>query len=206
MPSIPTSTTPDRLAIDVVISPEREVAEAALQRLAAPATFDTEMFMGGRAQLLGIQLSEDCPVLNTPLRQLNELFPTLRAIVVGVRREGHLFAPDPGDQLAARGSDLCLHQYRGRQPLPGNLWQEEPESRSAWSSSAAATSALAWPARWKPAPTASAPRSSRKTAPTAERAADALERTIVLHGDGMDMDLLMEASDRPGRCRAGGDR
>ena len=82
----------DRLAIDVVISPEREVAEAALQRLAAPATFDTEMFMGGRAQLLGIQLSEDCPVLNTPLRQLNELFPTLRAIVVGVRREGNLFA------------------------------------------------------------------------------------------------------------------
>ena len=41
--------TQDRLAIDVVISPEHEVAEAALQRLAAPATFDTEVFMGGRA-------------------------------------------------------------------------------------------------------------------------------------------------------------
>ena len=39
----------DRLAIDVVISPEREVAEAALQRLAAPATFDTESFMGATA-------------------------------------------------------------------------------------------------------------------------------------------------------------
>jgi len=32
----------DHLPIDVVISPEREVAEAALQRLAAPAAFDTE--------------------------------------------------------------------------------------------------------------------------------------------------------------------
>ena len=94
-------TNQDRLAIDVVISPEREVAEAALQRLAAPATFDTESFMGGRAQLLGIQLSEDCPVLNTPLRQLNDLFSTLRAIVVGIRREDRLFAPEAGDQLYA---------------------------------------------------------------------------------------------------------
>ena len=89
----------DHLPIDVVISPEREVAEAALQRLAAPATFDTESFMKGRVQLLGLALDDDCPVLNTPLRQLNELFSTLRAIVVGVRREGRLFAPEPEDQL-----------------------------------------------------------------------------------------------------------
>jgi trk system potassium uptake protein TrkA len=33
-----------------------------------------------------------------------------------------------------------------------------------------------------------------KHRPTAEAAADALERTIVLNGDGMDADLLMEAS------------
>jgi len=78
----------DHLPIDVLISPEREVADAALQRLAAPSTFDTETFMDGRAQLLGIALTPDCPVLNTTLRQLNDLFPSLRAIVVGVRRVG----------------------------------------------------------------------------------------------------------------------
>jgi trk system potassium uptake protein len=37
----------DHMPIDVVISPEREVAEAALQRSAAPTAFDTESFMGG---------------------------------------------------------------------------------------------------------------------------------------------------------------
>ena len=60
----------DHLPIDVVISPEREVAAAAMQRLRAPAAFDTEVFMDGRAQLLGIRVDEDCPVVNTPLRQL----------------------------------------------------------------------------------------------------------------------------------------
>jgi trk system potassium uptake protein TrkA len=44
----------DHMPIDVVISPEREVAEAAMQRLAAPAAFDTETFSDGKAQLMGI--------------------------------------------------------------------------------------------------------------------------------------------------------
>ena len=89
----------DHLPIDVVISPEKEVAEAALQRLAAPAAFDTESFLEGKAQLLGITIEDDCPVINTPLRQLTDLFSTLRALVVGIRREGALFVPSSGDQL-----------------------------------------------------------------------------------------------------------
>ena len=77
----------DHMPIDVVISPEREVAEAALSRLKAPAAFDSEAFLDGKALLLGLQLDEDCPVLNTPLRQLTDLFQTLRANVLGIRRQ-----------------------------------------------------------------------------------------------------------------------
>ena len=69
------------MPIDVVISPEREVAAAAMQRLAAPAAFDTETFMEGRAQFLGIRIGEDCPIINTPLRQLTDLFSTLRTMM-----------------------------------------------------------------------------------------------------------------------------
>ena len=91
----------DQLPIDVVINPEREVSLAALRRIAAPSTFDIQDFLGGQVRLAGIALGADCPVLLTPLRQLSELFSTLRAIVVGVRRAGRLFAPEPGDQLFA---------------------------------------------------------------------------------------------------------
>ena len=78
----------DHLPIDVVISPEREVAQAVLKRLQAPSAFDIESFMDGRVQLLGIQIADDCPVVNTPLRQLTDLFSTLSAVVVGIRRDG----------------------------------------------------------------------------------------------------------------------
>ncbi|MEO0634506.1 MAG: Trk system potassium transporter TrkA, partial [Pseudomonadota bacterium] len=91
----------EHMPIDVVISPEKEVAAAALQRLSATAAFDTELFIDGQAQLLGISLDEDCPVLNTPLRQLTDLFSTLRVVVVAIRREERLFAPEAGDQLFA---------------------------------------------------------------------------------------------------------
>jgi trk system potassium uptake protein len=89
----------EHVPIDVIINPEREVSMAALRRIGAPSTFDVQEFLEGRVRLAGIVLAEDCPVLNTALKQLTELFSTLRAIVVGVRRGGRLFAPEPEDQL-----------------------------------------------------------------------------------------------------------
>jgi len=86
----------DHVPIDVVISPEREVANAVLRRLETPAAFDTEFFLGGEIQMIGITLTDGCPVINTPLRQLSDLFSTLSAIVVAIRREGTMFVPGSG--------------------------------------------------------------------------------------------------------------
>ncbi|MCA3452427.1 MAG: Trk system potassium transporter TrkA [Rhodobacter sp.] len=181
------------LPIDVVISPEREVAEAALQRLAAPAAFDTESFMGGKAQLLGIALDEECPVLNTPLRQLSDLFSTLRAIVVGIRREDRLFAPDPEDQLFAEDQIYVFsHTEDLNRTLEifgkTNKKQERIVIVGGGNVGLAVAHALET-------------RTDRVRVKIieldrqcAERAADTLQRTIVLNGDGMDIDILMEAN------------
>ncbi len=183
----------DHLPIDVVISPEREVAEAALQRLAAPATFDTESFMGGKAQLLGLALDADCPVLNTPLRQLNDLFVSLRAIVVGVRRDGRLFAPDPGDQLFA--ADLIYvftHSEDVNRTLEvfGKKTKKQERIIIIGGGNVGLAVARALEARTDRVRA----KIIEKDRARAEFAADQLTRTIVLHGDGMDMDLLMEAA------------
>lgn len=183
----------DHLPIDVVISPEREVAEAALQRLAAPSTFDTESFMGGRAQLLGIALDTDCPVLNTPLRQLNELFEGLRAIVVGVRRDGRLFAPDPGDQLFAADQIYVLsHAEDVARTLEifGKRSRKQERVVIIGAGNVGFAVAQALEARTDRVRAKLIERDKR----TAEIAADALTRTIVLNGDGMDMDILAEAN------------
>lgn len=183
----------DHLPIDVVISPEREVAEAALQRLAAPATFDTESFMLGRAQLLGIQLDEDCPVLDTPLRQLNELFSTLRAIVVGVRREGRLFAPEPGDQLFAQDQIYVFtHSEDVNRTL--EIFGKQTKKQERVVIIGGGNVGLGVARALESRTDRIRAKIIEKNRARAERAADSLERTIVLNGDGMDMDILLEAA------------
>ena len=183
----------NHLPIDVVISPEREVAEAALQRLAAPAAFDTESFLEGRAQLLGITIDDDCPVVNTPLRQLTDLFSTLRAIVVGIRRDGALFAPSAGDQIFV-GDDCYI--FTDTQDMARTLEifgkKQEKQERiviigggNVGLGVAQALEARVERVRVK---------MIEKNRDCAERAADVLDRTVVLHGDGLDSGLLDEAN------------
>jgi trk system potassium uptake protein len=181
------------LPIDVVISPEREVAEAALQRLAAPATFDTESFMGGKAQLLGIALDDECPVINTPLRQLNELFSTLRAIVVGVRRDERLFAPDPGDQLFA-GDQIYVFSHSEDVNRALEIFGKKTKKQERVVIIGGGNVGLAVARALEARTDRVRAKIIERDRATAERAADMLERTIVLHGDGMDMDILIEAN------------
>jgi trk system potassium uptake protein TrkA len=180
------------MPIDVVISPEKEVAEAALQRLSAPEAFDTETFLNGGAKLLGLSIEADCPIINTPLRQLTDLFSTLRSVVVGVRREGTLFAPEAGDQLfvgdncyvmvhaqdVARTMEIFGKQVRKQERVVilggGNVGLAVARSLETGAARVRA-------------------KMIERNRKIAEQAAEALERTIVLHGDGLDAALLSEA-------------
>ena len=183
----------DHMPIDVVISPEREVAEAALRRLDAPAAFDTELFLDGKAQLIGLHLDDDCPVVDTPLRQLSELFSTLRAVVVGVRREGHLFAPEPADQLYVGDSAyvLCHRDDAARtMEIFGKPVTRQDRIVILGGGNVGLAVAQALEAR----PHRVRAKMIERDRRCAERAADALERTIVLNGDGLDADILAEAN------------
>ena len=183
----------DHLPIDVVISPEKEVSEAALRRLKTPAAFETEFFFNGDVQLLGITLDDKCPVLNTPLRQLSDLFSTLSAVVVAIRRDGTLFVPSSGDQLFA--GDSCyifVQKHDVQRALEVFGKTAHVQDRIVIVGGGNVGFAVAKNLE---------NRSSRIRAKviekdrfTAEQAAELLEKTIVLHGDGLDADMLSEAN------------
>ncbi len=182
----------DHMPIDVVISPEREVAAAAMQRLSAPDAFDTEIFMEGQAQLLGITIEEECPVVNTPLRQLTDLFSTLRAIVVGVRRDGTLFAPEANDHLFV-GDDCYVFSHvedvRRTMEIFGKTHKKQDRIVMVGGGNVGLTVAL----QLEQLKTRVRVKVIEKNRKCAEMAAEALERTIVLNGDGLDAALLNEA-------------
>jgi trk system potassium uptake protein TrkA len=182
----------EHMPIDVVISPEREVAAAALQRLSAPASFDTERFMDGHAQLLGILIEEECPVVHTPLRQLTDLFSTLRAVVVGVRRDGVLFTPDAGDQLFV-GDECYVFAHVNDVLRTMEVFGKRIGKQERVVVMGGGNVGLAVASELESRANRVRAKVIEKDRKRAETAAESLERTIVLHGDGLNAVLLNEA-------------
>ncbi|MEL6532759.1 MAG: Trk system potassium transporter TrkA [Pseudomonadota bacterium] len=182
----------EHLPIDVIISPEREVAEATLRRLGSPTSFETESFLGGEAQLLGLQLEADCPVVNTPLRQLTDLFSTLRALVVGVRRQGKLFVPKPSDQLYAE-DQIYVFSHAEDVARTLDIFGKAPKAQERIVVLGGGNVGLAVARKLESAGRKIRAKVIERDRARAEIAADALERTIVLNGDGLDAEILREA-------------
>ncbi|MEM8776539.1 MAG: Trk system potassium transporter TrkA [Pseudomonadota bacterium] len=183
----------DHLPIDVVISPEREVAHAALMRLGAPAAFDTEIFMDGKAQLMGLRIHEECPIINTALRHLTDLFSTLRVVVVGVRREGRLFAPEADDQLMI-GDEAYVFGPVEDIPRTLEIFGKSQKQQDRLVIVGGGNIGLAVARTLETRDRRARVKVIERDRGCAERAAEILERTIVLNGDGLEATLLNEAN------------
>ena len=183
----------DHMPIDVVISPEREVAAAALKRLSAASAFDTETFLDNQAQLLGLRLDENCPVINTPLRQLTDLFSSLRIIVVGIRRKNILYAPESGDQLFANDEVYVMcHVDDSARALEVFGKTQGKRDRVVLIGGGHVGLSIAKSLEKQEHRTRA--KIIEKDREIAEVAANELEKTIVLNGDGLDPRLLEEAN------------
>src|SRR3546814_4306292 len=55
----------ENMPIDVIISPEIEVARAIGRRLQVPGAFDMIPFADGLVRVIGVIWREDCPIINT---------------------------------------------------------------------------------------------------------------------------------------------
>ena len=183
----------EHMPVDFIISPEKEVANAAIKRLRAPAAFETETFLDGSTELLGLKLAADCAVLETPLRQLSELFSTLEAIVVGIRRNRVLFVPKPEDQLFSEDEIyiFCSQQDIKRTfEIFGKNIQTGERVIIIGGGNVGLEVALQLERNFSNYHV----KIIEKNRNRAEKIADKLEKTIVLNGDGLDLDLLEEAN------------
>ncbi len=180
------------LPIDVIISPEVEVGEMVLRRLQLPGAVDTVYFANGDVVVVGIECQEDCPVVDTPLSQLTELFPDLRAVVVGILREARLFVPRSDDSMLV--GDLVYvvsHKDQVRRTL-GIFGHDEQEAHRvviAGGGNIGLFVAATLEARGSKAKV----KIVESTRDRAIAIADQLKRTVVLHGSALDQDILREA-------------
>jgi len=181
----------ENMPIDIIISPEIEIGKAILRRLNTPGAFNVVPFGDGAVQLLGVEILEDCPIIQTPIRQIPDLFTGLHAAVVGIERDGELFAPTPDDPLevgdrayiitqAAHSTRLLevigAHQTQARHVViigGGNIGTYVAEKLEGKSGMRV--------------------RVIENNKERAEKVAEQLNRTVILNGDAMDAEIQEEA-------------
>jgi trk system potassium uptake protein TrkA len=190
----------DNMPIDLIISPELEVAKSIIRQLNAPDAFEIVPFYNDKIELTGIVINENCPLIDTELRNIHEIFQdedvakkNLRASIVSIVRNDKLFIPNKSEKLllddkvyliidkshvdrtmAAFGLEekpISKLLIIGGGNIGFNIAKELEESKS----NVAVTIIEQNPKR-------------------SSKIADNLNNSLVLNGDGLDQDLLEEAN------------
>ena len=87
------------LPIDVIISPEMEVAKSLFRKLEAPGALDNVPFAGDKIKVLEIAVKKDCPTINMSLKNLTEKFPDFKANILAVVRKDKFIFLKKNDKL-----------------------------------------------------------------------------------------------------------
>ncbi|HEX6979243.1 MAG TPA: Trk system potassium transporter TrkA [Alphaproteobacteria bacterium] len=183
------------LPIDIIISPEIEVARAIGRRLRVPGAFDMIPLADDLVRLIGVRCEQDCPITNTPLRQLTSLFPDLNIIVVGIVRGARAFVPTGEDAMLV-GDEVYFVAETSHVKRALSLFghEEAAHRRVVILGGGNIGMFLAHQIEQnEPAMTAKIIEVDKERA---EMIAERLGRTIVLNGDALDPDMLEEANIR----------
>lgn len=118
------------MPIDVIITPELEVAKAVEMRLAVPGTTSVTPMGEGNLYLCGVICEQDCPLVNTSLKQLKELFPDMQVNIVAIVRDGTPFIPDGNDQMLIGDEVMFVAEASQLQRVLRGFGHEEEKAKN----------------------------------------------------------------------------
>ena len=89
----------ENLPIDVIISPEIEIAKSIQRKLEAPGALDSVPFAENKIRLLEILINDKCKLSNIKLNDLTKKYPTLDANIIGIIRDEKFLIPKKNDDV-----------------------------------------------------------------------------------------------------------
>ncbi len=98
-PKFTTVYNKENLPIDVIISPEIEIAKSIQRKLEAPGALDSVPFADNKIRLLEISINENCNLINIKLNDLTKKYPNLDANIIGTIRDDKFIIPKKNDHV-----------------------------------------------------------------------------------------------------------
>jgi trk system potassium uptake protein TrkA len=176
------------VAVDVWISPEQLVTEHVARLIRYPGALQVLDFADGRVRLVGIRALKGGPLVGQALRTLREHIPAADARVAAIYRAGKSIKPE-GETVIEDGDEVFfLAASNNIRVVMKELRREEaPARRVVIAGGGNIGFRLASELEDKNQ-VKLIERDSRR----ARRVSELLNRTIVLHGDAADEELLLE--------------
>ena len=190
----------DNMPIDLIISPELEVARSIERQLKAPGAYDVVPFLNDEIELLSLVISEKCPLVDTSLINIHELFQenidtkkNLRASILGISRDEKLFIPKKQDTLT-QGDHvyILVDKNHVKRTMSAFGYDEKPIKKIIIIGGGNIGFNLAKDLeKYQSDISVSIVENNEDRS---KYIADQLSNTLVLNGDGLDQDLLDEAN------------
>ena len=89
----------ENLPIDVIISPEIEIAKSIQRKLEAPGALDSVPFADNKIRLLEILIKDNCKLIDFKLNELTQKHSQLEANIIAIIRNGKTFIPKKTDKI-----------------------------------------------------------------------------------------------------------
>ncbi len=176
----------EELGVDLLIHPEKETAEAIVRLIRQSSATDVVEFAGGQIQLLGIRLEQNSPVLQKKLKAIWQEHGNLAARIVAINRKERTIIPG-GEDLLIAGDQVFI--ICARELVP-RILQLTGKTDVSIQNIMVLGGGLIGQFVAKRLENQINIKVIESRSEKSEEIADVLKHTLVIHGDGTDMDLL----------------
>ena len=192
-PKFTTVYNKENLPIDVIISPELEIAKSIQRKLEAPGALDSVPFANNKIRLLEILINDNCKLINIKLNELTKKYPNLEANIIGVIREDKFLIPKKDDDVK---KDDKIYVIINSAQMPQTLEAFGHNEKISKRILIVGGGNIGFNLAKNLEETLDAARVKivEKNKERAEFLANELNNTIVINGNGLDEEVLIEAN------------
>lgn len=183
----------NELPIDVVISPEIEVAKAIANRLRVPGAFNIIPLADGLVRVVSVICKTTCPLINTPLKHLTSMFPDLAIEILAILRKDAKIIPTGNDEMRAGDEVYFVTSAEHLTRAMAAFGYDDPQTRRVLIVGAGKIGTKLAEDMRAHMPDISV-RIVEANLDTAQRVSEKLGDITVLHGDALNREILEEAS------------
>jgi len=144
-------------------------------------------------RVVAVSIDEGCPIIDTPLRQLTELFPDLHMRIVGIVRDEGIITPGGDDQILVGDEVYFSVDAKQVQRAMAAFGHEEKEARSIVVIGGGNIGLFLSKQIIEEIPDIRL-KMIELSRDRAEQVADQLEKAVVIYGDSLASEILTEAN------------